>query len=212
MLRRSLLQFAGAITVFFLATSARPAEIKIRFLERAIEVDGMSRAPISILLVQRDEVDYQWLVWSDVHSLVDADADGRERLELDRAVSPFTLCAAIDEGDGRFSVRGAGYIPRRLATVDVVGEDGLSTAVRVEVPSAEVMLVRPGKGTWFGRLGEGTSTDGDPVLDHQLTIASPRLGSDHQVALPGRLLPNDILIVVNPADMAVHAARIGSAQ
>jgi hypothetical protein len=214
-LRTSVVR-ALAVVVTTCATLALDAAdsipLSVEFEQQAVRVTGVAMSPITILVISRDYVDNRWKVTERLESLTDTDRDGAVRLQLDNPVSTFTFCAAVDEGDGRYATNGAAFTPAPIPNDGAPlkkNEAGNILRAEFSAPFVDALVVRPGKGRWYGSIGEGGPEDDDGRLNHKLVIGFPRLKDKDGLKGPDHLLPKDILIVTDPHHMRVAAFRVG---
>ena len=192
------------------ASAATPAGLRVRFVERAVYIEGMSSAPVSVLVVGLRRVEYRNVMWMDVQRVV-GKGDGTAEVPLREDVAPFTIAVAIDEEDGRTATVGAniGLAPVR-GPIDPLKRDNLGQIMRAEFQTllAHVLLVRPGRGSWSGTIGDGTANDEDRRRDHILSVGFRSLKGRDGNGGPDHLLPRDVLAVVDPQTMRVSVIKV----
>lgn len=203
----------SVVALLFVARAGYAAsspELRLRFEQQAVRVEGMSRAPVSVLAVSRWQVDYRDVLWSDLQQVQDT-GDGFARMSLPNGVPPFTIAVAVDEKDGRVAAIGAEIgLAAITSTIEPFDRDNLGQIIRgrFRVPIVHVLLVRPGKGTWFGTIGDGSVDDDDRLPNHVLTVGFARLKAKDGLKGPDHLLPHDVLVVIDPEGMRVTILQV----
>jgi hypothetical protein len=114
-----------------------------------------------------------------------------------------TVMAVVDETDGRYVVASGGMRPQVIPTDAKLKKDSKSDIVRFEHPMsfAQALLVRPGKGAWVGRA-EDAAHEGKVNLQFEGMTSSRGAGKS---ASPAKLLPKDVLIVIDPTSLQFYA-------
>ena len=169
----------------------------ITFEQNAVVVTGVTpNAQVVVFGVSRQAVAYVWRT-SNISTTVESDAEGMARLELERPVWPNSIYAAVDFTTGRFAIASPQGTPRRVA-------DAFDT----DRGRFRVLCVRPGEGAWRIspddlRTGGGDRLAGESVQNER---RMPAIAGEQ--ASPGRLRSRDVVIVIDPEQMAVVTAAV----
>jgi len=149
----------------------------------AIGIDRFGRSP---------------LLTREVLTQSDSDADGVVTF-TPRKVPERSLWVAVDVQDGAYGVASpVNELPATLALAASVWE-AQRTVVTVARPYVEVLLVRPGSGSWALHGAEGGSHDADGRRDGLLTLRLDTLeGVTIESAGPAAALAGDLLVVIDP--------------
>jgi len=194
------------------AHAANQPAIAVLFSDNAVRVTGVTRGGGVVLFgVERiihDDSSESVIVWNE--HLADTDGDGEVTLPLQKPLSPFTVMAAVDEDDARYIVATPGFIPVRIAPAGKLhGNDkGEPIEFANAMPYGEALVVRPKQGAWVSHGWDGSLGDADGRTDGRITIrfASMKAARGRpDFPGPDKLLPRDLVIVINPVTLAVYA-------
>jgi hypothetical protein len=144
--------------------------------------------------------------------LSDDDADGR--VELDAEVTPNSVWIAVDLTTGAtVAVAPPGGEVHDGAELQPVVEVQSSTSLRrlrAESKSLDLLVVRFGRGVWFGIVCDGAAGDADETQDGLLRVdrsAFRRLAGPDDA--PGSMTSSDLVVAVDPDTLRVFSKRIG---
>jgi hypothetical protein len=189
------------------AQSAGPKAPAITIQKTSITVDGLTpQGQVVWFSVAREVAD------DDVATVVsrsdvktDEDGDGKVVWELEGEVPLRSIWVAVDLATGRFAAATpAGYPLRRVGFRGRGLARGTQRSDHVEDArhSAEILLVRPGKGAWRSKVSDGRSDDEDGFADGQIAAALDRLRPVAGTAEPpSRFDPNDVVVLIDPIRM-----------
>lgn len=169
----------------------------IAFEQSAVVITGVTpNAQVVVFGVSRQPVAYVWRT-SNVSVTVESDAEGTARLELERPVWVNSIYAAVDFTTGRYAIASPQGTPRRV-----------TDAFETDRGRYRVLCVRPGEGAW--RISpDDLRTGGDRRLAGESVQNDRRMPAiaGEQVS-PGRLRSQDVVIVIDPEQMAVVTAAV----
>jgi hypothetical protein len=200
----SLVLFCAA---FLSAQSPGSKSPEITFERNSVKVDGISsHGQVVWFSVAREVAE------DDVADVVsrsgvrtDEDGDGKVVWELEGEVPLRSIWVAVDVATGRlaaasptgYPLRQVGFRGRGLAR-----GGGRSDEVQDVRHSAEILVVRPGKGAWRSSVSDGRGDDEDGIADGRIAAALDHL---HPVAgaaePPARFEPQDVVVVIDPIKM-----------
>ena len=207
-----------AILVLALAASPLAAQPKIEFEKDAVVARGVTPGGSVVWFgVIRDRPGWTNRVVRRDALVADSDGDGAVRLDLGLAVAPQSIWTAVDLASGAFAVATPEGMPRREVELPA---DALRSSARGVVEAIEdarqfleILVVRPGEGSWTLSAGDGGASDGDLQPDGtiQATLAAMRPAAATKTA-PGQLLPGDVVVVVDPRLMEFYVTTFGKAR
>jgi hypothetical protein len=142
-----------------------------------------------------------------------ADASGRASFELEEAMPPRSIWAAVDLASGAFGIATPQGYPLRKSDLaagaikqDPTGRASLLAATWTDL---HLLVVRPGQGSWLGRFSEGAPDDADGALDGVVTAALPSLRSlGASARVPDEFAIGDVIIAIDPIEMVVVSFRL----
>ena len=133
---------------------------------------------------------------------VNREVNGEGCARLRRTVPPVAVWVAVDLGTGEAAAAAnSNWSPRlalvnmdRSALADLPDGGGLGLVVKGE--DAEVLLVRPGEGAWYGSVADGGSFDHDKERDGFVLVSSADLRpiAGDRTPAPANLQSGDVLI------------------
>ncbi|HYI34752.1 MAG TPA: hypothetical protein VEX88_14925 [Glaciibacter sp.] len=168
----------------------------IAFEQNAVVITGVTpNARVVVFGVSRRAVAYVWRT-SNVSVTVESDAEGMARLELERPVWVNSIYAAVDFTTGRYTIASPQGTPRRV-----------TDTFETDRGRFRVLCVRPGEGAW--RISPDDLSGGDrrtAAGSVQSERRMPAIAGEH--ASPGRLRTHDVVIVIDPEQMAVVTAAV----
>jgi hypothetical protein len=144
--------------------------------------------------------------------LADDDADGT--VALDAEVTPNSVWIAVDLANGAaVAVAPPGGVVRDGTDLQPVVERESSTAMRrlrAQSKLLDLLVVRPGRGVWYGFACDGGGGDADATHDGLLRLdrsAFRRLAGSGDA--PDTLGTTDLVVAVDPETLRVVTRRIG---
>lgn len=145
--------------------------------------------------------------------LVDADGDGSVTHDTGSLIPSRAIVFAVDMTNGAWNVLttpGYEFQFVELSPAALVSRSEKHVALRRTAAVADVLHVRPGRGAWKHRSGDGGPADGDGRTDGTITLSAetfrPLGGSG---ATDGELRPNDVIIVVDSLRRQYLAHKFG---
>ncbi|HVG22580.1 MAG TPA: hypothetical protein VND45_00365 [Thermoanaerobaculia bacterium] len=136
----------------------------------------------------------------------DATGSGRVRIDAGRELPPDSVWALIDVSSGRHEVISRGALARRSGLPPgVLRSLGVAQANRLtlDLPIAEVLVVRPGEGAWHGVIADGGESDDDARPDGH-AVFSPRALKEMQAKNPkvlDRVRKRDVVVIIDPVTL-----------
>jgi hypothetical protein len=131
--------------------------------------------------------------------LRDADGDGSEVLELAQPLAVTSVWAAVDLQSGAVATVTPAGFPLNEFELRSGAIPAALNRVELDLPMAEVLLVRPGVGAWGRRAGDGGASDRDGDTDGIIRLALAGMWSvGESPPAPERFAPGDIIVVINP--------------
>ena len=203
-----------------LALGASPlsAQPKIEFEKDAVVARGVTPGGSVVWFgVTRDRPGWTNRVVRRDALVTDSDGDGVVRLDLGVPVAPQSIWTAVDLPSGAVAVATPEGMPRREVALPVGAFRGSARGVVETVEDArqflEILVVRPGEGSWTLSVGDGGASDGDLQSDGriQATLAAMRPAAATKTA-PSQLLPGDVVVVVDPRLMEFYVTTFGKTQ
>lgn len=181
----------GAPVITFTATGAtaaglRPGAEAIWFVRSVTELNGwpsLSRA---------------------LHVTPDTDGDGTVAVE--EKVPGASVWVVVDFATGAYAVAS----PSEEVWVRELRERGNGwraggAHVDFRVSDVDVLLVRPGRGAWTMRSGQGGPFDGDGLHDGNLRVRLSDLKKVHgDDPTPPVAIPGDLLIAIEPSELLLY--------
>lgn len=144
----------------------------------------------------------------------DDDRDGHVRLLSGRKTPRRSIFVIVDVVTGRHVLIGGQDYRKRVITAPkhLLKEesDGISGFIGREVLRSHLLVVRPGVGAWRVAAGDGSPGDGDKASDGKVTLSVEETTSvAGKEKGPKRLRKNDVVAVIDPAQMEVFVLEIG---
>lgn len=187
------------------------ASLKISFEGTSARVSNLSPArPVVLFAVSREFRTGEVTVVPRARIQV-SDAKGEAVLDFGRAVSPFTIFAAIELDSGNFAVE-EGSSGKSIVTDAVLLRRGKKDKFNELILGGsylEVLVVRPLGGAWRGAFGDGAPGDKSPRQDGAIAFELETLQA---VLVPGPPPPDelnatDVVIIVDPRSMRYIALK-----
>ncbi len=142
---------------------------------------------------------------------VAADASGAARLDLGRGVPGLSVWAAVDLASGRTALGSPGGF--RWTEIDPKGRriDKALGRLAVDRHSLSVLVVRPGAGSWQLNVFDGGALDEDGTYDGSLRASLSAFLPDRKSGdAPPRFQTGDVVVAVDPDDLAAFAVTVGN--
>lgn len=187
-----------------LGTTQESGALVVNGLEPGAEVVGLVMTRFAPRFVPVNERrDETW---------VDEDRDGSVEIALPDPLPPKTVVIAVELASGRFDVWAPEGSPgREVALPPQALTPGPGGFELLDYPSPylELLLVRPGQGSWGVTTGDGTATDESPASDGSVSLRPWSLAPIRlAAAAPGSFETGDLLFGISPVDMEYFAVRI----
>lgn len=175
----------------------------VAFEPRAVVASGFApEAEVIFFAVYRDPQGFHSRVGS-FYGSAPADGLGEARFELPEPIPLKSVWAVAEVTSGWVLVTAPpGFSLREIP----FPEEGVRLAAAGQVGALvhhgerlEVLVVRPRRGAWAGRIGDGTERDGDRRLDGLVRVEPDRLEALTQGPPPPSVLrPGDRVVAVDP--------------
>jgi len=206
---------AGILVLGFAALPAG-AQPTISFEETAVVTRGLTPGGSVVWFgVAREYGSWPRRVVRRDFTATDTDRDGRDVIDLGRAIPRQSIWVVVDVATGTFACATPPGYPLREVTYepgDLPADPGGEVRRLRRVRSFfEVLVVRPGLGGWGLSVGDGGANDSDGQNDGkiELALSSLRPLGARAETLP-QLQPGDVVVLVDPGQMDVTALRFGS--
>jgi len=141
------------------------------------------------------------------------DPFGEARFAVEGQVPLKSVWAAVDLTTGAFAIGAPPGFP--LWEIDfpgegfTVGAPGLVNRLRHRFSFVDMLVVRPGVGAWELQAVDAGPTDRDETDDDRTTTAlEDMVPMGVSPPPPGRFAAGDVLIVMNPRNLAFYATRL----
>jgi hypothetical protein len=144
-----------------------------------------------------------------VHRRVAADANGSARLDLGVGVPELSVWAAVDLTTGQSAIGTPGSFA--LTAIDPAARriDRALGRLSVDRHSLELLLVRPGVGSWRLAIHDGGPDDEDGVYDGSLRASLAAMLPDGKTGnAPLQFLKGDLVVAVDPTDLRLFTLQI----
>lgn len=196
------------------ATAAGAAPLRITLEKNAVTASGvMPQGRVVLLGVTREigEDDFP-VVRRHLEVLADEDGDGTVRLPLEQGVPLRSLWAVADLASGDFDAAAPADFGLRRVNWRGNGperrRDG-KDAVEDRRSLVELLVVRPQAGAWALRVGDGSESDGDGVIDGRLQGVlgqmKPLAGSPPP---PSEFEKGDLVVALDPSAMEITLVKV----
>lgn len=207
--------------LLFLSSSAALAAPQVTFDAQSLVASGLTPGGEAVWLGVSRELD-GW-VTKVVHwqgRVKDDDGDGVVTLELGEPVPPASAWVVIDLASGEMGLAApegspAAEVPFPPDGIQV-GADGPQGVVPDRFLDARsqlsLLVVRPGTGAWWERLGDGGEADDDGQTDGVVTASLeklPALGDGGPA--PAHLAAGDLVVAIDPDRLELYATRLSAA-
>jgi hypothetical protein len=187
----------------------------IAFAEDSITLaEATPGARLYVANVSLGSGSYQIIVQSEA-GVVTADAAGAARYAPQRPVETRGVWIAVDGATGGYTVAA----PRGtlLREIDFpgngfppTGSGALRRFALAERYSVEAILIRPAVGMWSGSLRDGGKHDEDKTIDGAIEADVATLTPvGNAPAAPERVMPGDLLVLIDRATLEYHVAVHG---
>lgn len=180
------------------------------FSDRSAGLSGLTPgAKVTWFSISREFYDYGLSIRQRSGTVLDADQDGQERIELDRDLSPASIWGAVDFATGAFALATPSGRP-----IDLVAIHGnpRSALRKIDFEDREYLyafLVRPNVGAWWARIGDGGPEDDDGESNRRiglpLSAMTPFEGSPPP---PDKIDRADLVFAIDPNRLDVFAAGV----
>ncbi len=212
----SLLLAAGigsALLASAASAQTAPAPLSLGFEGQAATVSGATPGgEVIFWSVFRERLAR---VSSRVGKLADrtaADAAGAARFDLGRDVPALSVWAAVDLASGRLALASpSGF---QWTPIDATRRriDMVLGRLAVDRHALAILIVRPGSGSWQLDVFDGGPLDEDGAYDGSLRASLAAFLPDAKSgSAPPRFAKGDVIVAVDPDDLAAFAATVGDA-
>ena len=148
---------------------------------------------------------------------IDADTGtGQVTFTVDGGVPQNSIWVVVDLSSGEYAVATPEGTDLRLDTVPAGwlarGAQSAADAVQADRDFLELLVARPGVGAWAESVGRGGASDigaGASAFTRASVAAMRPIGSTGPA--PAKVLPGDVVVVIDPNAMECFAARLGAA-
>lgn len=153
---------------------------------------SMEPRPYTARLVRRSEV------------LLDDDRDSVVTYRLTQKPSIRSIWAAVEVQNGWFAIASpSGYKPRKMYEASRLSDrTKLNTdKLQFERAAIDILLVRPGRGAWTLRSGDGWANDEDKMSNGKLIVSVEHfrpLTPEVKGTTPARVNAGDVIIAIDP--------------
>lgn len=199
--------------VFAETLSAADAPLEVAMRESRIVVTNATPDGDVVLFGAALDGSFGVLRQRRVAEAITADAAGALEFTPARALPHRTICVAVDVETGRIAVGGdPDYeIQLRPFPIETLRRDGdgVSGLGGVDVPRAELLIVRPKGGAWRLAASEGGSGDDDRQHNGRLGLdlsSATAIGSE--TPPPKRLKNKDVIVLIDSARLQVFTTEI----
>lgn len=186
--------------------------ITLAFAERSVVARGLEPGDRAVFFgVAREPRPWMERVVARAVVLEDLDGDDQVELTLDAAVAPKSVWAVVELSTGRMAIDGP--LADAFSQVDFTGRVGDDLAdtdlVQRSGTDLEMLVVRPGRGAWRGRVSDGGPADLDGTDDGGVALAVASLVPlDATDARIERIRPGDLVVGIDPSTLEVFAQRV----
>lgn len=178
---------------------ASAQSLAAQFNGNSIRISGLKpRKSAAVVVVSRTLEGYMDSITEISNSFSDDDGDGAISIPMPKGIPPRTVVVAVDELTGDYVISTPREPSRQPAADDAaIRRDKDGNAIEFHRPAqfVDMLLVRPGAGSWFSSANgkAHVNADGSGETGVVLTFASMK---GHAPA-PDRLVANDVCIAVD---------------
>lgn len=185
------------MSVAGISVSAAPT---LTFTATGAVADGVRPGGEAIWFV-RSVADFSGgpLLSSVVQVVRDEDGDGKVSLEAE--VVPSSVWVVVDFASGDYVIANPdGSLPVRELRERGNGWAAGREHLDFSVSDLHVLMVRPGRGAWETRLGQGGPLDGDGRPDNNLRVSLSNMRRLHGSETTAPVaLPRDLVVAIHPS-------------
>jgi hypothetical protein len=194
------------------ATSASAAKVSLKADSNSVVVDSSKSADSMILYgVSVGNHHYLTQVRTVATMLKAKRGGGPLAFDAPDGIPMRSVWAAVDPDSGDYTISARpGYPIHRLELPAAALHDGL---LSIDCSDLDVLLVRPGVGSWTITVHDGGYGDADRRGNGLLTVDFGRARAVEGNAEPPQLLKDgDVVVAIDRIHMDVFATRIGGAR
>ena len=187
----------------------------ITFAEDSVTLSGATPgATLYVASVSLGSANYQTVVGNEA-GVVSADAAGTALYTTRRPVETRGVWIAVDGATGGYTVAAPpGTLLREIDFpgngIAPSGSGALRRFALSERFSVEAILIRPAVGMWSGSLRDGGRHDEDQTIDGAIEAdITTLLPVGNAPAAPERVMPGDLLVLIDRATLEYHVAVHG---
>jgi hypothetical protein len=201
-------------TVAALAAKPVDAPPVIAFEAKAVVVSNVTRGG-SITLFSESRVPQQYgpLLFHREGVVADTSGSGEIRLAVD-AVVPTSVWVVVDNVTGLYAValpEGSKFQPIDVPP-NALRRNGKGELFKIDMPLAmlDLLVVRPGQGSWRGRTGDAGIDDDDHTPDgHTSAVASRLKAFQGSAGPPDKFRKDDVLVGIDPLSLQYFVVKVG---
>jgi len=208
-----------AVALLLAATGKMPAfaqgsPLNVSYGPTSITVSGVSsKKGAAVVLVSLSRQGYYDHVLQISDSIPDDDRDGSVSIPMAKGIPLATVVVAVDEQNGDYVVSSpTGIVRQRQIAEPELRRDqsGHTAEIHYATTDMDVVVVRPGVGSWFSSAGgrQHIHADGSREVSAIVAVSAMKARGRADSA-PDRLDPNDVLIVVDEQTHEVLVLREG---
>lgn len=207
-------RFAAACMLIAIVQPVFAAQqLQLEHTERAVVVSRVTPgAAVALYVLSRTPREFESRVTRHATILRDDDLDGVVRYDSDAPIAVKTISFAADLASGAFAIGTPPGHPLRELPVKALLRSHLApgrSALDPEREFYDLLVVRPGTGTWYQVIGDGGMHDSDRAINGSALGALNTLrpvGSSP--AAPAALQRGDVVLIIDSRRMDAAAAPI----
>jgi len=216
---KALSHLTAALSIVALAicVPARAASLLLTFGEHSVTVSGSTPGgEVALFAVAKEASNSAVPVPTKTgHAVVlhDVDHDGTVIFERERPVPLLAIWVAVDLASGQWVVSGSpGFEPQTIPPESLAKRDGAGQLRKLSalVPEMDVLLVRPGTGSWRIYAAKTSGLDenahGDQPLQIDVSNMIPLSGTSSKL---DSILPGDVIAMIEPVSMRFAVREVG---
>lgn len=219
----SILAFAPdastrASMVRFPAVAATPQSLAMTVSDSEVKISGLTPgASVVVFSISLEPRRYASRIVRRAEVVIDEDRDRLVTIRLSGNRSIGAIWAAVEVNSGRHAVASpGGEKPRGMyEAARLVARTRPETAsLQFERSAVDVLLVRPGRGAWTLRSGDGWASDDDRTSNGTLTVKFDHfvpLTAELRGTTPSKVNQGDVIIAIDPHEVE-YAVLHGAVQ
>ncbi|HKS22550.1 MAG TPA: hypothetical protein VJZ76_07120 [Thermoanaerobaculia bacterium] len=207
--------FVGAaLSSWAFADPPRPATPTITLQSSSVTISGLTHGGMVTMCSEaREQAGYEKRFIHRDALVTDKSGAGVVSLPVN-GVSDNSIWFAVDNATGAYSMAmpsASPYVPLQLPS-NALRRNGKGDLFKVDMPLAifDLLLVRPGEGSWTGTIGDGGPLDDDP---HPNGRAAAEIGKLKPLgksgSTPDKLRKGDVLIGIDHMSLRYFVVVVG---